>query len=329
MALILGVDVGGTKTASLVVNHKGEALGYGLSGAGNYEGVGWDGFKSAVKRATGGALKQAERELIQISAAGLGIAGYDWPSLKQPHLEALREIGFTMEVEIVNDAVLGILAGAEHGWGISVVSGTGCNCRGISRDHKQEGRVVGGANVWSGEFAGGYDILSRAMRAVAFEWNRRGPKTDITDLFIKETGAKDLNDLIEGMYTRRFNVHDPTILMKVFQIAEKGDPEAKNIMLWAGNELGKMALGVITQLGLHDEPFDVVLIGSIFDGHPNITKALKTCVRAEAPNARFIRLVLPPVVGAVLLGMEQLGIDGFACKETLISTTQTLIASKN
>ena len=168
MGLFLGVDVGGTKTAALIVNGEGKALGYGVAGPGNYEGVGWEGFKSAIHEAVKQALLNSECHLADISAAGFGIAGYDWPSQKDDHLSALGEIGLSMKFEIVNDAVLGILAGAEHGWGVSVVSGTGCNCRGWSRDHKRSGRVVGGASEWSGEYAGGYDILTRAMRAGNF-----------------------------------------------------------------------------------------------------------------------------------------------------------------
>ena len=86
-----------------------------------------------------------------------------------------------------------------------------------------------------------------------------------------------------------------------------------------------MACGVIKQLHLNSEVFDVVLIGSIFKGHPIIAESLKQIVLDVAPFARFVRLTAPPVVGAVLLGMEQLGIDGYGNKERLITTTQSLI----
>jgi N-acetylglucosamine kinase-like BadF-type ATPase len=325
MAVFLGVDVGGTKTAALIADEKGEALGYGISGAGNYEVVGWDGFKEAVRNATRKALDQANRDFSAIEAAGMGIAGYDWPSLKEKHLAALKEADFQMKIGIVNDAVLGILAGTEHGWGVSVVSGTGCNCRGWSRDHKKEGRVVGGASEWSGEYAGGYDILARAMRAVAFEWDRRGSKTELTKLFIQYTGAKHLDDLIEGMYTGRYWVFDQSILLKVFEIADRGDREALNVLKWAGEELGGMACGVINQLEIHEEVFDIVLIGSVFKGHEVIADSLKARVIQHAPKARFVRLTVPPVVGGILLGMEQIGLDGYVHRNNLIDTTQKLI----
>ena len=329
MAVFLGVDVGGTKTAALIASEEGNALGYGITGPGNYEVVGWDGFKDAVKNAVYKALNQASLDISEIEAAGMGIAGYDWPSLKVPHILALREAGFSMELGLVNDAVLGILAGSEQGWGVSIVSGTGCNCRGWSRDHKKEGRVVGGANEWSGEFAGGYDILARAMRAVSFEWSLRGPKTALTPVFIDHVGAKNIDDLIEGLYTQRYRVLDPTILLKVFDVADSGDQEALHVLEWAGKELGKMACGVINQLDLNSEVFDVVLIGSIFKGNPIIAKSLQAVVLEVARGARFVRLIAPPVVGAVLLGMEQVGIDGYDQKEKIITTTELLFDKYN
>lgn len=324
MAYFLGVDVGGTKTAVLVANQNGQAMGYAVGGPGNYEGVGWGGFKAAVKDATHRALELAGLALEDITAAGLGIAGFDWPSQKMAHLSALGQIGYSMRLDIVNDAVLGILAGAREGWGLSVVSGTGCNCRGRSRDHQQEGRVVGGASVWSGEYAGGYDILTRAMRAVTFEWSKRGPETALTRFFIQVAGAKDLDDLIEGLYVGRFHPFDRSIALQVFKIAADGDPEALNVLSWAGSELGDMACGVIRQLDLETEAFDVVLIGSIFKGHPIIAASLAETVHQVAPGARLVHLTAPPVVGAVLLGMEQAGVDGYIHSTRLIETTRAL-----
>ena len=321
----LGVDVGGTKTAALIADHNGKALGYGLGGPGNYEGVGWDGFRSAVQEAVSKALAHAGMELGDIRTAGLGIGGFDWPSQKEIHLGALTEIGLKMPLEIVNDAVLGILAGAEGGWGVSVVSGTGCNCRGRSRDHLHEGRVVGGWNRWSGEFAGGYDILARAMRAVVFEWTRRGPATALSGVFLEATGANNLDQLIEGLYVGRYQISDPVLVMKVFEIADLGDPEALNVFRWAGRELGEMACGVIRQLDLENEDFDIVLIGSIYKGHPLIAGTLGETVHDLAPGARLVHLTAPPVVGAVLLGMEVDGVNGYAHRDELIRSTNGLI----
>ena len=43
-------------------------------------------------------------------------------------------------------------------------------------------------------------------------------------------------------------------------------------------------------------------------------------IHAEAPGARFVRLEAPPVVGGVLLGMEQVGINIADVRPKLLET---------
>ncbi len=324
MRYFLGVDAGGTKTHALIADETGEAIGFGLGGPGNWESVGYEGLTRNLLDITSQALMMAKVTISQIAGTGMGLAGYDWPSQREAHLDAIEPLKLSCPLEIVNDTTLGILAGAKEGWGISVVSGTGCNCRGWSRDHKREGRVVGGASHWSGEAAGGFDILSRAMRAVAFEWVKRGPATAITSAFLKRTGAKDLDDLVEGAYLGKYNFN-PNMVLLVFEIAHQGDREALEVIRWAGSELGLMAVSVINQLELQAEDFEVVLIGSLFDGHPLMTESMRTTIQQVAPGARLTRLNVPPVVGGVILGMEEAGVEMHLVRTKLIETTQELL----
>ncbi len=324
MNYFLGVDVGGTKTHALIADETGQAIGFAHAGTGSWEAVGYDGLTSVLKDVTTRAAEMAGIRIDQIAGAGLGMAGYDWPSQAQLHLDAIAAAGLNVPLKIVNDAVLGIPAGAEDGWGLSVVSGTGCNCRGLSRDHQKEGRVVGGAGHWSGEAAGGFDILARAMRTVAFEWNRRGPATALAKAFIEHVGAQNLDDLIEGAYMGRYGF-EPSMILLTFEIARSGDPQAVEVVRWAGRELGGLAVGVINQLDLQNEIFDIVLIGSIFDGHPAMQETLGETVHQVAPAARLVRLNVPPVVGGVLLGMEAGGVDFRSKRQALIRSTDELL----
>jgi N-acetylglucosamine kinase-like BadF-type ATPase len=328
MRYFLGVDVGGTKTHALIADENGLALGFAHAGPGNWETVGYDGLTEALKDVTSRAAQMAGLRLDQIAGAGMGIAGYDWPGQKQTHLDALAPLGLKSTPIIVNDAVLGIAAGAEEGWGISVVGGTGCNCRGLSKDHQREGRVVGGGGYWSGEAAGGFDIVFRAMRAVTFEWAKRGPVTALTPAFTKHLGAQDLDDLIEGVYLMRYSF-DPGMVLLFFQVAAQGDPAALDVLRWAGEELGGMAVSVANQLELQDEIFDVVLVGSLFDGHPLLQEVLRDTIHTVAPGARLVRLTVPPVVGGILLSMEAAGLDFRAKRQRLIDSTDMLLNHNN
>ncbi len=324
MKYYLGVDVGGTKTHALITDETGQALGFATGGPGNWEGVGYDGLTRVLLEVAHTALHQAGIRVQQIVGAGMGIGGYDWPSERQDHMNAIRPVGLACPLEIVNDATLGILAGTTEGWGVSVVAGTGCNARGWSKDHTRQGRAVGGGSDWSGEYAGGYDIVARAMQAVTFEWLKRGPKTYLSEVFLEHFKAKNPDDLVEGVYLRRYTFDSP-LVMKVFETARRGDPAAQAVMAWAGRELGEMAVGVINQLEFQKEQFELVLIGSLHGGSSILDAALQKTVLETAPRAQLVRLTVPPVVGGVLLGMEEAGLNGYAMRDKLITTTNEIL----
>jgi N-acetylglucosamine kinase-like BadF-type ATPase len=240
-----------------------------------------------------------------MAGAGFGIAGYDWPSQKEAMLLAIRSLGLQAPIEIVNDASLGILAGCSQGWGLAVVSGTGCNARGWDRGRKHEGRAIGEGDL-VGEGAGASELIAMAIKAMAHEWTCRGPATLLTPVLVEHYGARNLAELVEGFSTNRLEM-DPADALLVFKAAAAGDPVALDLVRWAGDELGKLANGVIRQLGFQKLEFEVVLVGSMYDGNPLLIETMRNTIHSIAPRAKLVRLNVPPVVGAVLLGMEQAG----------------------
>jgi N-acetylglucosamine kinase-like BadF-type ATPase len=111
----------------------------------------------------------------------------------------------------------------------------------------------------------------------------------------------------------------------VFRVAAEGDPVALDLIRWGGRELGSMAIGVIRQLNFEALDFDVVLAGSFYNGSPLITETMRQTIHTVAPGARLVRLTVPPVVGGVLLGMEQAGLDPSPVREALIRSTDELL----
>ncbi len=302
----LGVDVGSTKTHAMVADETGQTLGFGEDGAGNHEVVGYDGLSAALTSATGRALAAAGLVKEQLAGAGFGVAGYDWPSERAATLQAVGTLGLQTPVEAVNDALLGVLAWSEGGWGVAVVSGTGSNCWGWDKTRTKVGQVTGHGERM-GEGAGSGELVAMALKKVAQEWTRRGPATALTPVFIRQAGAHDLQDLLEGVVSGRYEL-TATAAPLVFQTAAAGDPVALDLVRWAGAELGELAKAVIRQLGFEALTFDVVQIGSMFDGSPLLTEVMRETIRALAPGARLVRLRVPPVVGAVVLGMEAGGL---------------------
>ena len=301
----LGADIGGTKTHVLIADETGRAVGFGEAGPGNHEVVDYPGLEAALLAATGQALAMAGLAKEQIVGAGFGVAGYDWPAEREPTLRAIGALGLSAPVEAVNDTLLGLLAGSPEGWGVAVVSGTGCNCWGWDRTRQHIGQVTGGG-LYFGEGAGASELTGRAMRALAYEWTGRGPATQLTPVLIQQAGARDLPDLLEGVMHDRYHLNAAAAPL-IFRVAAAGDAVALDLVRWAGAELGELAKTVICQLGFEKLAFDVVQIGSMWEGSPLLTEGMRAAVLAVAPGARLVRLSAPPVVGALVLGMEVAG----------------------
>jgi N-acetylglucosamine kinase-like BadF-type ATPase len=319
----LGVDIGGTKTHALISDEAGNALGFGSYGPGNHEEVGYEGLRFALQTVTKNALAMAGLTIDQISAGGFGVAGYDWPSERQPTLDAIASIGIKAPVEAVNDTIIGLLAGASRGWGIAVVAGTGTNCWGWDKQH-HVGRVTG---VGYGEHGGAGCLIDQALSAIAYEWTKRGPQTQLTPEFLRLTGAKDTPALIEGLEMGQYFLGSDDAPV-VYKIATQGDPVALAIIRWAGSELGYTALAVIRQLAFEHQEFEVVLVGSLYEMGEMIIAPMRQVITSEAPQACLIRLSSPPVVGGILLAMEQVGLDPSPLRDHLIKSTRIYINEK-
>ncbi len=268
------------------------------------------------------SLRAAGISRAQIAGAGYGIAGYDWPAEREPTLQAIRSLGFESPAALVNDAAISLIAGAPAGWGVVVISGTSNNCRGRNRQGR-EGSVTGCGPVF-GEYGGATELVARAVQAVAMAWTRRGPDTRLTGAFLRLTGASTVTELLEGLALRRYRISSSAAPV-VFQVAAEGDQIAWETIQWAGRELGSLAIGVIRQLGFEQLDFDLVLAGSLFNGGPLLIEPLAEEIRAVAPGARLVRLTAPPVVGAVLLGMEQAEAKEPWVRKSLIESTNGLL----
>lgn len=323
MPYYLGADLGATKTHTLIMDETGRALGFGESGPGNHEDVGYDGMLDSMQQGLDQALRAAGLAKADIAGAGFGVAGYDWPSEAEATSQTIERLGLRAPFIYVNDAVPGLVAGADDGWGVVVVSGTGTNCRGWDREHKREGRVTG-HGVLMGEGAGGSELLHRAMQLVGYAWSKRGPATALADAFIRHVGAKDLEDLLRGYTTHEYQVGAEAAPL-VFRVAQEGDAVARELIHWAGCELGELANAVIRQLEFENLAFDVVMTGSMFEGGPMLLDPMRATIQQLAPRARMVRLHVPPVIGAVILGMEAGNINATpSIRKTMADTVASI-----
>lgn len=318
----LGIDVGSTKSHALIADERGQAVGFGESGPGNHEVVGYDGLAAALQDCTHQALQTAGISRTAIAGAGFGVSGYDWPSELAPTLQAIGSLGLSCPLKAVNDTVVGLIAGAAEGWGVAVVAGTGNNCWG--RDRTGREAHVTGCGLRFAENGGAGEVVMRAIQAISLAWSQRGPQTLLTQAFMARVGARTVDELLEGLVLEWYQV-DASAAPLVFEVAKAGDPVAREVIAWAGRELGSLAVGVIRQLCFQELAFDLVQVGSLWNGGPLLVEPFLQTVHAVAPGARPVRLAVPPVVGGVLLGMEQAGLYSPEVRQNLVESTSALM----
>ena len=320
----LGIDLGATKSAAQIADNIGQALSFAQTGPGVLSRVGYEGMTEVLKHLKEQTLAQAQITQDDLGGAGFGIAGYDWPSQKPLFMEVIGRLGIRAPIALVNDAMIGLVAGASQGWGVAVTAGTSCNCRGWDRERRM-GRVAGFSTL--GEGAGGHELVIKAIHAIASEWSLRGPSTRLSQAFVEQTGVQDVAALLEGITLGQIMV-GAEVAPLIFQVAEMGDEVARDLIRWAGRELASLAIGVIRQLHFESIEFEVVLMGSLFKGGSLLIDSMRADVLEVASKAKFVRLDVPPVVGAVLLGMEQAGGEPTAFRQALIESTGELLAGE-
>ena len=322
MRYFLGFDVGSSKTHALIVDETGQCVGFGKSGAGNHQNVGYPGLIRVLGEAFAEACETAGVEAAAIAGAGFGVAGFDFPSDREAHLDAIASLGLSCPVEVVNDGWNGLFAGATRGIGVNVTAGSSNNCRGRNR-HGKEGRIVGNG-MMVGEFGGAYEIVARGLHMVNYAWIQRIPPTALTPIYLGAVGAQNEADLLEGLSNGRYQLsHD--LARDIIQAAEEGDGAACELTRWAGEELGWLAVAVARQIDMADKEVEIIQSGSLFRAGELITRPMQEVVRSHCPRANLVRLKGPPVVGAVILGMERASFDGYAVRDNMVRTAENVL----
>ncbi|KUK92572.1 MAG: hypothetical protein XE06_1228 [Anaerolineaceae bacterium 46_22] len=280
---LLGVDTGSSKTHALISDKSGRMIGFGESGCGNYEVVGADGFIEAVNDAVNKALSFAGVNKFEIASMGFGFSGYDWPSETPIMVKAIRSLQINRPYQFVNDVMLGLIAGSTE------------------------------------EFGGASEMIWRAMLSVTYAWSKRGPETRLTQLFIDHARVESEFELIEGLATDKIHL-DPSLAINIIQLARKGDLQARETVRFSANELALNVNAVIRQLKFETIEFEVVMMGSVFKAGDIYCKPFQETILNFAPKAKFVQLLVPPVVGAVLLAAEESGLPSKSLRKQLFRT---------
>jgi N-acetylglucosamine kinase-like BadF-type ATPase len=93
----------------------------------------------------------------------------------------------------------------------------------------------------------------------------------------------------------------------VLAVAASGDAVAVALLEEQGRSLADEVLGVARRLRMLDDPFELVIAGSVhLAGSPALDQAFARRVAEDAPQARIVALEERAVIGAARLALDLL-----------------------
>lgn len=296
MALIVGVDAGGTKTVGVVADESSRILRSARGGGANLHVHG----ELAVEKVLAHLLDELcpdERP----EALCLGMAGVDRPGEDALVRSLLRRLGFRGNAVVVNDAVIALAAGAPDRVGVVVIAGTGSIAYGIDR-HGKTARAGGLGPTLADEGSAGW-IGHQALLAAVRAAEGRGEPTGLQEALFSSLGVHSLSDLPSmayggGLTRERLADLAPTVI----GVAQQGDAVASAILDRASAELASAARSVAGRLDFGGKPYPLIFSGGLFTGLPSLVETVsrKAALQGAIPQ----RLERDPAEGALLMALD-------------------------
>lgn len=308
MSLVVALDSGGTKTAGVVARRDGTVLGVGFGGPANAVFI--------SRRVAAASLAKAVREAL--AASGLAdrlpvpLASF-YASAPGVPAELVREaltplLASTAAARwtVAGDELSALVGALGERYGVVALAGTGSFAVGLDRAGRQA--EVGGWGPLLGDEGSGYDIGLRALRAVVRASEGRAPETSLTGLLATAWRLSRPRDLVERVYRRGSARQRIAALARVVAAAAReGDAVAREILRQAGQELGELAGAVVVKLDLRGVGCPVALVGGVAGAGGGLQEAFTGTVRGIDATCRVVPSRFTPLVGALLLALEQAG----------------------
>jgi N-acetylglucosamine kinase-like BadF-type ATPase len=305
-AAVLAVDGGNSKTDLALVSRSGALLALVRGPTLSHQQV---PIEIAMERLRGLVAKARQSAGVTgpVQVGSFCLAGADFPRDVRLLRDAVDAEGLAARVEVRNDALAALRAGAPSGWGVVVICGSGVNAVGVGPDGR-ESRLAGIGDL-SGDWGGGYGLGQEALAAAVRSRDGRGSPTSLAVIVPRTLGKRRPIDVTRAMYDGKMSLRRLEELAPVvFGAAADGDEVARGIVDRLADELAVMAIAIARRLRVASRDVDVVLTGGVFrTEEPGFYARLEERLCASVPHGRTRRLTERPVLGASLLGLDALG----------------------
>ena len=312
--IALAVDGGASKTDLALVRADGAVLAYARGPKSSPHHVGLSGCLRVLEELLDDAMAAAglDGQHPVCEVGHVMLAGADLPVEEQALQKAIDERAWAKRISVRNDTFAVLRAGTERGWGVAVVCGAGINCVGVAPDGRHARFPSLGAIT--GDWGGGGDVGMAALSAAARSEDGRGPKTTLEQRVPAHFGLSTPLELAEAIHLGRIDPRRVLELAPVVLAEADGDAAAGAIVDRLAEEIVAFARVAVDRLDLAGTPLEVVLGGGLMRaGNGRLQAAIADGLRAVGPDVAARVVFEPPIVGAALLGLDDLGADDAAC----------------
>ncbi len=300
--IFLGVDAGGTKTAFLLSDEKGNILARHISGSGGFFSNGSDGVLKLLEEGIEQISSSAGIKKEQITFAGFGFPGYgESENSVQEITNACEKVIGKGKVCCECDCYLGWAGSLAMEAGINIVAGTGSICYGVNHQGKAARASGWGAYCDEGSCTW---LGAKTIGIYAKQADGRMPRTLIYELFREHFSIGEdllfihrLNHEIakKGAETAKIQM----ILKKAYEL---GDEIAANLYSEAAKELALSIHAVAKKLDMRDSNFNVSYSGGLFKSGDCILQPLAKEVKEI--GGQLVAPKFSPEEGAILFSMK-------------------------
>jgi len=297
MAILIGADVGGSKTA-VGVSEGGDVLARAEGpGAAVRPGRAL-ASASVIAEVVRGALGDLGRLIGDVLVVGAAGAGRD-PEREELR-RALRGESLADRVVVTTDIEIALAGAFEHGPGIVVSAGTGSIA--VGRDRTGRRVRIGGYGWQMGDEGSGYAIGRAALGAVSRAHDGRSPGTALSDRVLEAARSPDFDALVRwaaGASPAEIAALAPHVL----DVAAQGDVLAQGIADYAARELSQLAICLLPMMEV-DLPVGVAVTGGLLGGNQPLRRSVLARL-GEQPAFRTNDDRVDPVVGALRLARAE------------------------
>jgi len=301
--LVIGFDVGGTKTAAVIMEASGRILGRGTGGSGNTNFIPIDIANASYTKAIEDARKMAGIRKLKVEIAAVGTE-----PKPDPVAAIIRRLTGARRILHLKEGECSMVGGLVSKVGLSLICGTGS----VGWGRNARGQVSM-TSCWGpiGDEGSAYDIARRGVNAAFWAWDGRGDKTILVDKLLKMFGKKDMRDVCTPLYTSPNLRKDFASLNRlVTESATEGDRVSRQILLDCARQVAHFLATCADNLGMGKTPYLVASPtgGLVKDTDWRYFKMIQRELKRIHPKAKMVKPLFEPVVGAALVALDAIGV---------------------